>query len=510
MPFDKFGIPYFYPTKSTAGVSGEGTGFFWQQNNNIREDQDDGMVRLGKESDDVEVINTTTGEWEFPFDSGADYFCLEVRQGHKSGGESHGCEGACYIYNVAINETPAKFYFQKQMYHGGSKHIHPETGTFGSSFVTEKVVGNGWKGFAAVVYDKKDGRSPGHDSAILEIWWNEDPVADIKDWKMIKRIEDKGGWGTGGDTCDGVSDQVITWSNIQFRYKSGTPDFSLHPIIPEFEDGPVIHSIGGANMSFEDSENRDYGKDPRMPGDVEMKCLFKFDSNNGICRLKNLSLREIDPTKSFDDDPDTPPGGGPPNTQTIQGNFTLKWDLNTSRVSACAGSGGGGGGGSTIFYSVGTSVDKELSNTSGDPWDNRTRVAQKVDNSSSAIHGKVIKQADVWLKKVGTPGASPVINFKIWDSSNVVKYTSATTIDPTTLTTSFVKTTFDCSANTYACVTGDRIGVEYTGTSSSNYIVTSYNSSEGTGSTNSFLHQYEAGVWDTSHTNRNLAMDLWQ
>jgi hypothetical protein len=131
MPLDKFGIPFIYPTKKTAGVSGEGKGFFWQQNKDIFEDNDDGMVRLGKERDDVQVINSSTGEWEFPFDSGASYFCLELRQGHKSGGETHGCEGACYICNVTLNDNPAKFYFQKQLFHGGSKFEH-ETGKFTS------------------------------------------------------------------------------------------------------------------------------------------------------------------------------------------------------------------------------------------------------------------------------------------------------------------------------------------------------------------------------------------
>jgi hypothetical protein len=507
MPVDKWGIPFWYPTADNAGVSGEGTGFFWQQNNDIMEDNEDGMVRFGKELEDqnaVFVIDEDTGEFEFPFDNGASYFCMELRQGHKSGGESHGCEGSCYICNVTLNDTPAKFYFQKQMYHGGSKFEH-ETGKFTSTFVTEKVVGSGWKGFAAVVYDKKDGRSTGHDSAILEIWWNEDPVADIKNWVMIKRIEDKGGWGTGGDTCDGVSDQVITWSNIQFRYKSGTPDFSLHPLIPEGEDDPVVHSIGGADMSFSDSENRDYGKRADMPGNVEMKCLFKFDSNNGICRLKNLSLREIDPTKTFDDvDPQEPPT----NTTTVQGTFTFKQDINHNRISSCAGVGigGGGGSGATRFYSVytdqGVDSDKQLSDST--TWDNRKRIVMSPANSSSIFVGKIPEQLDIPLKKVGTP-TTPNIFAKIWNSAGAVVYTSPTTIDPATLTTSYVKKTFDFSTNTHALVVGDRIGVEWTGTSSTSYVVASY---KGTSYTNTNYYQYENTTWESK--TRRLVMDVWE
>ena len=444
MPLDKFGIPFIYPTAKHAGVTNSGNAFFWEQAKNIFDDSDDGMIRIGKEYDDVQVISESTGEWEFPYDV-ADYYCLETETGHHSGGETHGCEGAEYNVNVTINETPPRFYFQKQMWHGGSKHEHP-VGKFTHPNVTEKVVGGGWKGFCAVRYNKKDGRSTGHDSVVIEIWWNEDPDADIKKWFMVGRVEDKSGWGTGGETCDGVSDQVLTWSNVQFRYKSGTPEFSVHPIIPEFEDGADIHSIDSENMSFSESENRGYGKRADMPRDIEMKCLFKFASNNGICRLKNLSLREIDPNLAFDDDPSTPPPGEEPtNTQTIQGKIKFLWDLNTSRVSACAGTGGGGGaGGSTKFYTVTGTSDKELSNSS--TFQNRTAIEMSPANSSSVFTGKLVKQIDIPLKKVGTPGASPVINMKIWNSAGGVVYTSTTNLDPSTLTTSYVTKTFDFSS----------------------------------------------------------------
>jgi hypothetical protein len=46
---DKWGIPFFYPTASNAGISGKGSGFFWQQNNDIFVDHRSGFIRLGKE-----------------------------------------------------------------------------------------------------------------------------------------------------------------------------------------------------------------------------------------------------------------------------------------------------------------------------------------------------------------------------------------------------------------------------------------------------------------------------
>ena len=501
MPFDKFGIPFFYPTAADAGVSGEGSGFFWQQSANIRNDQDKGMVRLGKESDDVEIIDDETGEFEFPFDSGADYFALEVRQGHKSGGESHGCEGSCYIFNVKINQEPPKFFWQKQMFHGGPKHRH-SSGEFGHAKAIEKVVGNGFKGFAAVIYTKKDGRSAGHNSAILEIWWNEDPENHLKDgWVMIKRIEDKGGWGSGGNTCNGVSDQVITWSNIQFRFKSGTPDFSLHPREPEFEDGEVIHSIGEEDMDFTASERRGYGYREDMPRDVEMKCLFKFDENDGICRLKNLSLREINGEGGFDDTPDVP--DDTQETKTISGKFKLQWDGNSIRESECAGAGTGGSGGSAIFYTVETADEERILSTHDDHAD-RTRIAEECVSTTSPLKGKLVKQFDIPLKKEGSPTGN--ITAKIWNAGNTSVYTSATVVASGGLSTSFATTSFDFSDNTHALVVGDRIGIDYSDGTDVDYVVTQVRQEDVV--QNSNRSTYESSVWH-DFTSSELCCVMW-
>ena len=57
-----------------------------------------------------------------------------------------------------------------------------------------------------------------------------------------------------------------------------------------------------------------------------------------------------------------------------------------------------GGEATTIFYRVtSTSNQKEISNESSS--DNRTRIMQKISGSSSAMKGKILKQADVYLKK---------------------------------------------------------------------------------------------------------------
>jgi hypothetical protein len=509
MPSDKWGIPFIYPTKLKAGNTTSGAGFFWEQNNNIKTDSANGMVRLGKEFDDVSVINSTTGEWEFPYLADGDGLDMSGPTGHHSGGETHGCEGFTYMFDSDFTVNPPRFRFRKETYHV-QYNDHPD-GYFTSPLATGPVINN-WKGMGWVRYNKKDGISPGKDSVICEGWWNDNPTADITNWVMLKRVEDKGAgitnWGVPA-TCDGDAYQVGTWSNIQFRFKSSSSDFSLHPIIPEFEDGDNIHSIGEADMSFSDSAARGYGKQANMPRDIEMKCLVKWDAGgDGKAHFKNISLREIDPSLNFDDNPENPPPPDtPPEPTTVQGFFKFQNDVNTIRASACAGAGGGGGGGSgnTIFYSVATSSDKELSDST--TFAKRTRVGESADNSSGVIEGKIIKQVDVWLKKVGTPGASPLITAGIDDPAQNILYTSPTTLDPSTLTTSFVKYSFDFASNTHVMIPDDGVFVRYTGTSSTSYVVASYNVNSVNNCSNYYIENDPGMVFFTT---RDWAADLWE
>jgi hypothetical protein len=216
---------------------------------------------------------------------------------------------------------------------------------------------------------------------------------------------------------------------------------------------------------------------------------------------------------------DTPPPVDPSPPQKVIGTFTLLRDINIYRTDACEGTSGGGGdvggggdpgGGSSTFYSLAITdidADKELANVSSLPFDGRTRVTEKISSSSSAMKGKILKQFDIFLKKNGTPGATPTIKAKIWNSSNTVKYTSITEIDPSTLTTSFTIQSFDFASNTYVLLTGDRVGIEYLGTSSSNYIQIGYKEVSSAG--NEIQSQYELGVWDDKNS-RDLVCTMWE
>jgi len=507
MPVDKWGIKFLYPTKKTAGITDAGHGFFWQQDNNIFNDSDDGMVHLGKEFDKVKVINSSTGEWEFPYLTDGDGLSMSGPTGHHSGGETHECQGFTYMCDGNFAANPPTFRFRKETYHVQYNN-DPKTGVWSSPFATGPVANN-WKGLCWVRYNKKDGRGAGKDSVICEYWWNDNPTADINNWHMLKRTEDlgagtgKSNWGVKA-TCDGDDYQVGTWSNIQFRFKSSSSDFSLHPIIPEHED-ERIESIGKVNMSFSDCENRGYGKRADMPRDIEMKCLLKWDAGGrGKAHFKNLSLREIDPSLDFGDvptdggtpPPPTPePTDQPPKTTTIQGSFKLFRDININRVGLCAVAG------SKIFYDQADASDDIHFLFNGDV----TRMSQQILNSSSGAYNKKPIQVDVSLYKEGSPTGN--VSCKIWSNAGSVVYTSPTTINSATLTTSFVRYTFDFSTNTRFLQVGDRVGIEYTGGDVDNHVVGEFLSFSSL--TNSTYSQYSSdAAWH--QFDREFGCVMWE
>lgn len=288
-----------------------------------------------------------------------------------------------------------------------------------------------------------------------------DPDGDGAGWQKVNELLDTGGWGKGGDDCDGDPDQITTWGSGRMQYR--------------------WDATGGTDLSF-----------------------------------KWFAVREIDPSSTFAEDPgnpdpDTGGGGGgtevPTTVTEISFQLKLQRDINIYRTNPCEGDtgeggGGGGGSGTNIVYDIDPDSDKELSDSG--TFSHRTRIAQKITSSSSSLFNKVVKTFTVPLKKEGSPAASPLVYAKIWNSSNSVVYTSATTFDPSTFSSSFVDKTFDFSDNTRAFVVGDRIGVEYTGTSSSNYIQAGYDSDH---VSKSQMSQYEGSSWDDK-SSRDMAATM--
>jgi len=490
MPSDRFSIPFFYPSKTD--------GFFYEASDDPSSDKffDDGGNATYVSNDEL-VMNVSGAtsvfvttdpafqdsiggcnmsfadsvargytwkqatdirdvEWKCLISvvNGGDHgLSFSGPTGHHKSNSSPCCQGFAYMFTVEYNVNPATFRFRKEIWHV-NYNDDPKTGIWTSPLCNFKLNNHGWVGLGYCRYNKKDGVSAGKDSVIIELWFNPDPDNDIENWTMLKRTEDKGGWASAGGDCDGDPDQIGTWAGPKFRIKSNDTSADIH--------------------------------------------------------IKHLTLREIDPTKTFDDNT----GGGTPEeppqqVTTLQGSFKVQWDVNQLRTSPCAGTGVGGGGGgetgNTVFYDVAAVIDKELSDSS--TFQNRTGVVEQLSTSTGVMNGKTLVQLDVPLKKVGSPGASPTVGAKIINASGATIYTSPTTFDPSTFTTSYVYKIFDFSGNTHVFVTGDAVGVFYTGTSSSNYVKCGYTDSDTVA--NCVYANYESGSLDVK-SSREFACRMWQ
>jgi len=457
MPEDPFGMPYWHPTKNGGfeffgtdlanqdNFEDSGNGTFVDNNQfnmvtdgptscfitrnpgftetdaGCNEDFGDNESRgFAYKSTDLRDIEM---KMIVDIDGGAHGFSISGPTGRHKSNSSPCCGGNAYMVSFEYDENPSVFRFRKEMWHV-SYHDDPKTGQFTTSTVPFKVNNHGWFGIGYVRYNKPDGVSSGKDSVILEMWVNPDPTADKENWIKIKETEDKGGWGNDGGECGGDSDQILTWGGVKFRMKS--------------------------------------------------------NDTSGSIKIKNLSLREIDPFGVFSD-----PGGGgdggseiPPVEQppqeivTLQGTFKTQWDVNTVREqSQCAGVGVGGGGGGETGHAIFYELTEANSDASKDLIDN-SKIAQEVTSSVPSLGGNLLNQFDIPLKKTGT--ISGTVNAKIWSSSGSVIYISPTTFDDADLTTSFVEKIFDFSANTHTIVMGDKVGIEHAEGTSSDFITCEY------------------------------------
>lgn len=90
------------------------------------------------------------------------------------------------------------------------------------------------------------------------------------------------------------------------------------------------------------------------------------------------------------------------------------------------------------------------------------RMGEAINSSSSALIGETLKRMTFRLRKSGSP--SGTIFARIWNSSFVEKADFGE-MQASDLTTSFADYVFTNTSNTYVLANGDRIGIEYTGTS---------------------------------------------
>jgi hypothetical protein len=259
---DKFGIPFFHKTKAD--------GYFYEMSDDPRNDA--GMDHLDEDFDvsngiitmhpsgptsfgvgknvrgfqdsiggcDMDFKETAARGFAYKEDDVRDLefkclmkidaignhgFSMSACTGHHDSDHDPCCQGFAYMCTVEAGVNPAKFRFRKEEYH--VNYTNSPEGKFTHSAADFKLDGHGWFGYGFCRYNKMNQGT--EDSVVLEVWFNPNPEADLKNWTMLKRIEDKKGrgWGEDCDECGGDVDQVGTWSNAQNRLKTNANDGTI-------------------------------------------------------------------------------------------------------------------------------------------------------------------------------------------------------------------------------------------------------------------------------------------
>jgi hypothetical protein len=498
MPTDRWGYKKIYPTKKWAGItSGPTTGLSYEQSSNIMNDgifNDEGHVKdssnykwtfttsgpdavqIGRNGTDDSAIggcgmnftdtarrgyaykNTDVRDFELTFaikfvSGGENGLALEGPTGPHSG--SGCCSGFAYKVDIDFGQNPPVFRFRKEMFHVDNSD-DPKTGKWTNSKFNFDLKTDRYVGFKYIRYNKK-GQVTGHnttDSVVLELWGNIHPDTQPLDWFLMKRTEDKGGWGDSGDECDGDKDQIGSWSAEKIRIKSNDPD--------------------------------------------------------GEYDFKNLSWREIDPTLTFEDIPDGGSTDNPPSQPSeVTGILSLKYDINVYRIGACSPAG------SIEFYSSGKDPVDDTSSwiytIESSTGVTRTRIGLHALNSLSKLCNQPpLQEADFYLWKSGSPTGT--LTVRIRNSNMTVKATMGT-LDVSTLSTSPVLKPFINLSNGYKMVAGDYLLAEYSGGDSSNYVrIAKRNTLTATDGINT-----KSGYWNTfpstdrweEFTTREISGKLW-
>jgi hypothetical protein len=138
----------------------------------------------------------------------------------------------------------------------------------------------------------------------------------------------------------------------------------------------------------------------------------------------------------------------------------------------------------------------------------RTRIAEKAVNSASEIHNRKINKVVYRAKKVGTPAG--IINCYVRDPSDNVKVTFSS-VDISTVGTSLADIVFENYSHSYlinsATGSGDKVVVEYSGSSVSDYL--QLNTSKTVGSLNSITQTYDSGNY-VDNGQRDLAGQMYE
>jgi hypothetical protein len=248
--------------------------------------------------------------------------------------------------------------------------------------------------------------------------------------------------------------------------------------------------------------------------------------DNGLSiTLKKFSVRSITKKKISDQVPssgggDTPPTGSTGQVSRVFSRFIFFYNIivNTDLESPC--SGFTGSPPATAYNEIsGLTVtditeDKQLSGNYSSE-DDRKRVGWYVNSTDSRLKGKKPVRVKVYLKKKGSPTGDLMVY--LLDNNNNIKRQYGNTLDVTTLTTSYVLTTFtddDAGDSMPNGMQKDwKIAVEYSGGDKDNHVLVGINDNDQVDGDKTIEYQREKepgpDYSDVKHTDREMCGFLY-
>lgn len=127
--------------------------------------------------------------------------------------------------------------------------------------------------------------------------------------------------------------------------------------------------------------------------------------------------------------------------------------------------------------------------------------AEYMSSSSSALDNQPVNCFSMMLNKLGSPPSSSIIQAGVYDGSGVLKHEFGT-MNTTLLSISSQWFQF-CSADSYTLVSGDRVGIKYTGGNSTNAVQVSTDNTDPFDGTLTYTQRYDAslGTWASATSN---------
>lgn len=447
--------------------------------------------------------------WKVTSWSSSDEMSIYARGGRHTDGWPAACLGPCYKGQI---QKPGNSRWAKEYHHFSGSDGYVFTAGHNTSTLSDRT--NVWTGQKTVLFNKTvNGKQVVRGEIWIDTAGDSNPAA--QNWQMVNWFEDSGSFGQPSNTgyisnCHAISQQMFNWGGptAVFRIDDVVVQVkkaSVRNILPEGSTAPPGPTPCPTGQHFDTALGRcvdDTNAPPPPPSDTAVPYI-KFYNSGGATNSNPfqsiggaISNVEIAPdsfnnlwdTLSVADQrtgkkstrvlyvKNTDATVGLPDTKTYFGvtdNFTsmslgaVPKNTTESGVITEVEE-------KVVYYALPTTT-ATLDTIAAQAMNNTiTKVAIHFTDATNQAIGKKITRWTVNVRKVGSPTGT--LSAKLLSSTNTVKMTFTTTFNVATALTTTVSTDYKAlifeklDNTTIVIASGDRLDLEYTTGTSTNYI----------------------------------------